>query len=52
MRDLKDFMGIQFKTKVLSAAENGEEEDSVSSNELIYFSCVGSGFTNVARKVG
>lgn len=50
-------MGIQFKIKPVPndkaiKADSQQDDEEAPSNELFYFSCVGSGFQNVARKVG
>lgn len=62
LRDLKDFLGIQFKVKAMPSSTPDApppvedhvdtKEDQLATGDLFYFSCVGSGFTNVSRKVG
>ncbi|GAA95220.1 uncharacterized protein L969DRAFT_45658 [Mixia osmundae IAM 14324] len=50
LRDLRDFFGVTFKIRSVDAMS--QSDDPVHPAEELYLSCVGIGYTNVAKKAG
>ncbi|KAK4047788.1 hypothetical protein OIV83_005130 [Microbotryomycetes sp. JL201] len=50
LRDLRAFFGTSFKIKTIECA--ADEEHDIPASEVHVLSCVGTGFTNTARRTG